>query len=137
MELGVILVDTSVWVGYLRGTASPSVETLDGLFRADSEVVITEPVLMELLAGARHPRDRAIVEALVNGLPLIAIEPAEDFRNAADLYAASTINGHPIRSQMDCLIAAVAIRRGIPLLHQARDFEYLAEISPLRLYSPA
>lgn len=128
-----ILVDSSAWIAYLRGAEGPVVERLDRLIDDEAAIAITEPVVMELLAGARRPQEQSRIEVLVNGLPLLPLQPVADFRDAADLYRASALNGHPIRSMTDCLIAAVAIRRDVPLLHQDRDFAYLAEISPLRL----
>ncbi|MFB8188617.1 PIN domain nuclease [Microbacterium sp. NPDC055988] len=128
-----ILVESSAWIAYLRGLDVPVVERLDGLIGAGADIAITEPVIMELLAGARRPQELARVEALANGLPLAPLRTLTDFRDAAELYRASAANGHPVRSMVDCLIAAVAIRRDIPLLHADRDFEFLAEISPLRL----
>lgn len=129
-----ILVDSSVWIAYLRDIASPEVETLDGLIRGGADICITEPVIMELLAGAQGARNRAQVENLVNGLPLLGLDPGADFRGAAELYRASMANGHPIRSMTDCLIATVAIRRDVPLLERDRDFAYLAQVSSLRLH---
>ncbi|MBT2483917.1 MULTISPECIES: PIN domain nuclease [unclassified Microbacterium] len=129
-----ILVDSSVWIAYLRDADSAVVEALETLLSSETEVAITEPVVMELLAGARRPAELARLEALTNGLPLIPIEPASDYRDAAGLYRASAANGHPIRSMTDCVIAAVAIRRRMSLLQHDRDFAYLAAISPLRLH---
>lgn len=129
-----ILVDTSVWIAYLRDDGTPAVDVLAGLLSREADMSITEPVMMELLAGAHRPQEAARVEALVNGLPNIPIDPSTDYRNAAGLYRASAMNGHPIRSMADCLIASVAIRREVPLLQQDRDFAFLAEISPLRLH---
>lgn len=129
-----ILVDTSVWVAYLRDDGTSAVDELERLLSREAELSITEPVMMELLAGARRPQELARVEALVNGLPLTPLESSIDFVDAARLYRASAMNGHPVRSMTDCLIAAVAIRRDVPLLHQDRDFAYLAEISRLRLH---
>ena len=128
-----ILVDTSVWIDYLRDAPRPAVDTLDDLLQVGEDVRITEPVIMELLVGGRHPREQSRLEALTNGLPLVPLEPAADFRAAAGLYRASAANGHPIRSMIDCLIAAVAIRSGAQLLHSDRDFTYLAEVAPLDL----
>lgn len=129
-----VLVDTSAWVEFLRGTGSPTHRRLRSLIESGAEVCTTEPVIMEILAGARRPRTLTQAEALTNGLPLLPIEPGVDFRNAAQLARASAANGHPIRSQVDCLIAAVVIRRDVALLANDRDYEYLAAISPLRLF---
>lgn len=128
-----ILVDTSVWVGYLRGDATPAVERLEELIDRSAAIATTEPIVMELLAGATRPQELARVEALADGLPLIPIDAVTDYRDAAQLYRSSAQNGHPIRSMLDCVIAAVAIRRDLPLLHQDRDFVFLAAISPLRV----
>lgn len=127
-----ILVDTSAWVDYFRAAPTPERLAVRELLRDTDEVVATEPIIMELLAGASG--NTAKTEALVNGLPTIPIFPSEDFRTAGLLYRASGRNGHPIRSMVDCLIAAIAIRREVPVLHRDRDFTFLAEISPLRLY---
>lgn len=128
-----ILVDSSAWIEYLRDSEDPVVERLQALIEADAELVITEPVVMELLAGATTPPRADSIGALVNGLPLVPVDARLDYRAAAQLFVVSRRNGHPIRSLVDCLIAAVAIRRDAVLLHRDRDFEFLAEISPLRL----
>lgn len=96
-----ILVDSSVWIAYLRGIDAPAVEQLNRLIVEGAGLAITEPAIMELLAGAAKSPERARVEALANGLPLIPIDPVGDFRDAADLYRASALNGHPIRSMVD------------------------------------
>ena len=128
-----ILVDSSAWIEYLRDSEDPVVERLQALIEADAELVITEPIVMELLAGATTPPRADSIGALANGLPLVPVDARLDYRAAAQLFAVSRRNGHPIRSLVDCLIAAVAIRRDAVLLHRDRDFEFLAEISPLRL----
>lgn len=86
---------------------------------------------MEILAGATTPRLARDLGTLVDGLPMIEIDARLDYRAAAQLFVASRQNGHPIRSIVDCLIAAVAVRRSVPLLHRDRDFDFLVEICPL------
>lgn len=127
-----ILVDTSAWVEYLRDTGDPVVERLARLIDEEERLAITEPILMELLAGAVDAVQERDVGALVDGLALVPVDARLDYRSAAQLFAASRRNGHPIRSMVDCLIAAVAIRRGVPLLHRDSDVGFLVEISPLR-----
>ncbi len=105
---------------------------MEALIVGGEEIALTEPVVMELLSGVRGPRELALVESVAERVPMIAFDPSQDFRAAAELARASRSNGHPIRSMVDCLIAAVAIRNGIPLLHDDRDYRYLAEVSPLR-----
>lgn len=129
-----ILTDTSAWIAYARGVPTPVVAHLRSLIEEGADLRLTEPVVMELLAGPRDSRELALMENLVNGLPLVPFDPAVDFRSAAQLYRASRANGHPIRAQIDCVIAAVAIRLDVPLLQNDRDFAFLAEVSPLKLH---
>ncbi|MFC6326129.1 PIN domain nuclease [Microbacterium koreense] len=129
-----ILVDTSAWIEYLRGSDHPVTSRLTDLIERGVPLTITEPIVMELLAGATTPRLEQSVGRLVDGLRVTPVDSLLDYRAAAQLHVASRRNGHPIRSLMDCLIAAVAIRRGIAVLHGDRDFDYLAEISPLQVH---
>lgn len=129
-----ILVDTSAWIEYLRGTDDAVVARLDALLDHDAPLAITEPIVMELLAGATTPRLEQQIGMLVDGLPELSVDARIDYRAAARLHVASRRNGHPIRSLVDCLIAAVAIRRDVPVLHRDRDFGFLADISPLRIH---
>jgi len=128
----VILVDTSAWIEFLRDTDDPVVAELAEAIESGTEVAITEPIVMELLAGATSPQLERSIGALVNGLPVVPVDGPLDYRAAAQLSVASRRNGRPIRSLVDCLIAAVALRRGLTVLHRDRDFEFLAQISPLR-----
>ncbi|MGI8415369.1 MAG: type II toxin-antitoxin system VapC family toxin [Nakamurella sp.] len=128
-----ILVDTSAWIEYLRGSADEVVVRIDALLDEGTQLVITEPIVMELLAGATTPRLEQQIGRLVDGLPELPVDARLDYRAAARLHVASRRNGHPIRSLVDCLIAAVAIRREVPVLHRDRDFEFLADVSTLRI----
>jgi predicted nucleic acid-binding protein len=123
-----LLVDTSVWIEYLRGTGSPAARELSRLLRQrPDDVALTDPVAMELLAGARSatlPR----LEHLVAGLPVLSVEPALDFPAAAAAYRAARAGGQTVRSLVDCLIAAVAVRRGVGLLHRDGDFDVLGRV---------
>lgn len=67
----------------------------------------------------------------MNGLPSLRVEDAVDFRVAADIYRAARRSGETIRSIIDCLIAAVAIRHGVELMHRDADFEVIARMTNL------
>jgi predicted nucleic acid-binding protein len=129
----VILADTSAWVEYLRRTGSPVNGRLRDLV-ADGALAVTEPVEMELLAGRTHDQRR--LERLLAAYPLVPVSAAHDYTAAAALYRTARAAGRTPRSLLDCLIAAVAIRRDLPLLVADRDFPALAAVSPLRLDRP-
>lgn len=130
-----ILVDTSAWVDYLRDRRTVVAKTLTALIEQGAELATTEPVIMELLAGGDTPMRAEALERLANGLPLLGIDPRLDFRAAAGLYAAGRREGRTIRSLVDCLIACVAIRHDVPLLHKDVDYDVISNISPLRIHT--
>jgi predicted nucleic acid-binding protein len=128
-----LLVDSSLWIDHLRGrapTASRRLATAigDGL---RTQVRMCEPVAMELLAGASSAQ-LGPVSALVDGLPGLDVDPHIDFRSAAELSRSARLVGRTVRSSLDCLIAAVALRHDAVVVHRDRDFDVLSEISPLR-----
>ncbi|MBJ7400432.1 PIN domain-containing protein, partial [Mycolicibacterium sp.] len=90
-----------------------------------------EPVAMEILAGAVDDDRYAKLERLVNGLPSLKIDDAVDFRSAAAIYRSARRAGQAIRSVNGCLIAAVALRHGVRIIHRDADFEVIAAITGL------
>ena len=126
----VILVDTSAWVEFLRDTGSQVCERVDALL--DSDVATCDPVRMEVLAGARDERHLHELRRLLARGTSIPTVPT-DYEDAAAWYRTCRRNGDTVRKLVDCLIAAVAIRVDVELLHADADFEALARHTPLRL----
>lgn len=129
-----ILVDTSVWIDYLRDKQGKAVEALSELIETNAELATTEPIIMELLAGADTPHREQALERLANGLPVLSVESRLDYRQAAAIYVAVRKSGKTVRSLVDCLIASVAIRNGVSLLHKDADFDAIAACLPLQVY---
>lgn len=129
-----ILVDTSVWVDYLRGTSTGSVAELHRLVRTDpGELATCEPIAMELLAGA-GPAQLGSVERLVDGLVCLELYPVTHYRHAAAIYRAVRTSGHTVRAVNDCLIAAIALTHEAEVLHRDKDFERIAACTPLQVH---
>ncbi len=126
-----ILIDTSAWVEFLRDTGSTACEEVDRLLGA--EIATTDPVLMEVLAGARDAPHADRLRSLLWRAQMRHCRP-EDFENAALLYRSCRRQGETVRRLVDCLIGAVAIRCQLPLLHQDSDFEILARHTELALH---
>ena len=59
-----------------------------------------------------------------------------DYEEAASLFRACRQNGEKVRSVIDCLIAATAIRAAVPLLHADADFDRLARHTGLEIAHP-
>jgi len=90
-----ILVDTSVWVDHLRGTDNGPVRRLGSLLRSGSSVCATEPILMELLAGARTDAERHDLRRMITGQRWLPVDPVADFEAAAIIHSACRSAGLP------------------------------------------
>ena len=126
----VTLIDTSAWVEYLRDGDAHVADAVERLV-ADG-AALTEPVLMEVLAGGRSGRHVEQLRGLLGSATMLPAA-AEDWADAALLYRMCRVNGATVRSMVDCLIAAVSIRHDVPVLSNDRDFQALAAHTPLRL----
>jgi predicted nucleic acid-binding protein len=130
------LVDTSVWVDYLRGRTTARVRTLRELLAGEDIVGVAPIILQEVLQGAdsdqRFEKWRKYFAGLCCYVPA---EPIASHIAAARLYQSCRRAGKTPRSSNDCLIARIAIEHALILLHDDRDFEAIARAVPgLRLY---
>jgi predicted nucleic acid-binding protein len=125
----VVLVDTSVWVEvFRRGTSIH----LDDLIDFD-EIVTCLPVVQEVLQGFDDERAYRLARESMLALPVVESPmTVAVFEEAADLYRRSRRAGRTLRSGVDCLIAACALRGDLEVLHHDRDFDAIATVAPLR-----
>ena len=128
-----ILADTSAWVEYLRATGSLVHLRLRKLIADEGELVTTEVVMMELIAGEPSREGVTQLRRLLGRFDLLPVEGLADYEAAAELYRRCRAGGETVRSLTDCLIAAVAVRSGATLLHRDQDFEVIARHTPLRV----
>ena len=123
-----VLVDTSVWIEVFR---KPSKLKLDQLVEFD-EIVTCLPVIQEVLQGFRDERAFQTAQAAMHALPVVESPMGRAvFDDAVGLYRAARRAGLSIRSGVDCLIAACAVRNGLTVLHRDRDFHQLSRVSAL------
>ena len=125
-----ILVDTSAWVEFLRDTGSPVCARVDELLGDD--ISTCEPVRMELLAGARNEKHLDDLRRLLARASLVPTLP-QDYDDAAALYRRCRRGGETVRRLIDCLIAAIAIRAEVAVLHADADFDVLARHTALEV----
>ena len=123
-----------MWIDALRGANTERTRRFRDVAR-QQELVITDAVAMEVLAGTRTDRERLAVEATLGTRPRIPTEQF-DFDAAATIYRACRRRGATPRSLIDCLIAAVAMRVDAAVLHSDRDFDLIAEHVGLRVDRP-
>ena len=123
-----VLVDTSVWIEVFR---KPSKLKLDQLVDFD-DIVTCLPVIQEVLQGFRDERAFQTARDAMHALPVVESPIARGvFDEAVGLYRSARRAGLSIRSAVDCLIAACAIRNGVAVVHRDRDFDQLSRISSL------
>jgi predicted nucleic acid-binding protein len=123
-----ILVDTSVWIETFRARNPLDLESVISF----DEVVTCLPVIQEVLQGFSDERAfRAAREAML-ALPVVESPlSCRVVEEAVDLYRSARRRGLTARSSVDCLIAACALRNGLPVLHRDRDYPLLAMVSGL------
>jgi predicted nucleic acid-binding protein len=131
-----VLVDSSVWIAFLRDTGGREVDLLEQLID-ERRAATTDVVLLEVLAGTTDEEHAARLRRFLAGAELLRQESPADAERAAALYRACRRAGETPRSLNDCLIAAVALRHDVPVLHRDRDFTVLAQHTDLRLVESA
>ena len=128
-----ILADTSAWVEYDRATGSAADQRLAALIADDGPLAVTEPVLMEVLAGARSDAREADLRRLLLSFEFLPFDGVTDFEGAARIYRRCRQAGVTPRGMVDCMIAAVAYRRGAALLSWDVDVDRVARVIGLEL----
>ncbi|MGC1513448.1 MAG: PIN domain nuclease [Acidimicrobiales bacterium] len=123
-----ILVDTSAWVEYDRATGSSVDRRLTELIAGEDQIAVTEPVIMELLAGARGDDREADLRRLLLRFNLLRFDPVVDFDAAARVHRACRLVGVTPRGIVDCMIASVAHRHGTKLLALDADLDRVADV---------
>lgn len=125
-----ILVDTSVWIDVFRKSKPLNLASLVTF----DDIVTCLPVVQEVLQGFRDENAFRLARDAMQALPIVESPLGPDvFGEAVDLYRRARRGGMTIRSSVDCLIAACAIRHDIEVLHRDRDFDALASMSSLRV----
>jgi predicted nucleic acid-binding protein len=127
-----VLADTSAWVEFLRATGSPANLALRDLMVA-GDLATTDAVVLEVLAGASDSRRSRDLVRLMDRCSWLPQEAWADAELAASMYTACRQTGQTPRSLLDCLIAAVAVRCDVAVLHRDRDFDLLASSTSLRV----
>jgi predicted nucleic acid-binding protein len=128
-----ILADTSAWVEYDRSTGSAVDRRMHELIETDGELAVTEPVIMEVLAGARDDYREADLRRLLLRFQQLTFDPAADFGGAARIYRRCRASGITPRGLVDCMIANVAWRQGAHLLALDSDLSRVASVMKIPL----
>jgi predicted nucleic acid-binding protein len=131
----VILADTSAWVEFDRATGSRVDTRLTELIATSDDVAVTQPVIMEILAGARDDRREGDLRRLLQRFPLLHFDAAVDFDAAARIDRTCRRTGVTPRGMIDCMIAAVALRHGASLLANDSDLDRVAAVMGIPMHA--
>lgn len=117
-----ILVDSSVWIDYFRGTVTPQTEKLDSLLGV--ELIATgDLILAEVLQGFTNERDFNQAKKLLTSLVVIDLAGQEVAIQAARNFRALRALGVTVRKTIDTVIATRCIQSSLALLYSDRDFD--------------
>jgi predicted nucleic acid-binding protein len=130
-----VIIDTAVWIDYLRGTENPETDWLDSELTRQ-RLGLTDLILCEVLQDIRSPgmftrvSDELLTFHLFQSCGKdLAIEPALNYRKLRN-------QGHTVRRTIDCLIATFCLQTGHELLHRDRDFDPFEKALGLRVINP-
>ena len=126
-----MIVDSSVWVDFLSRKPSAAARSVRSFLESGGKVYLTAIILQEVLQGARDEAQLTSLDRMLGAFPLC--EPSDSrevVRKAGEMYARCRWKGVTIRSPNDCMIAAVAIDHGQPILTHDRDFHFLRSLDP-------
>ena len=135
IENSVIIVDTTVWVDYLRGRRNPETEWLDRELGRE-EIGLTDLVLCEVLQGVRGEKDFGRSRMELGEFALFSTGGEELAIAAARNYRRIREEGLAVQKTIDCLIATFCIAHGHALLHRDRDFDAFEQILRLAVIHP-
>lgn len=132
-----VLVDTSVWIDFIRGGSRTPTGLLRSALDRGVTPAINATIYQEILQGAVDDRRfREYRSYFGSQLFLHPTDHVELSERAARIFFDCRRKGLTLRSTIDCAIAALAIEHDVPLLHDDRDFDQLAQVVPkLKLYA--
>lgn len=127
-----ILVDTSVWIDFFRGSGSSRI--LQRLIEEEESLSLTGIHLTEVLQGIRDERVHETIKDHLLTFPIFLTNGIETYLHASDIFRSCRRRGKTIRKTVDCIIAAVAIENNLILLHNDQDFDQIAECTRLKVF---
>lgn len=129
-----VLVDSSVWIDFLRKGRSQESAVLNALIVDERDIAICGMIRQEVLQGIQDDLLWRRIGHVLDQTHYLSLDEPQTFDTAAQIYRALRKRGKTIRTAGDCLIAAVAIQYHLDLLHRDRDFQTIARYTDLRIY---
>lgn len=130
-----ILVDSSVMIGYLRGNDTAAVRKLDDAMAQGLVFGLSPLIYTEILQGAANEKEFEILEEYLGSQRFFDLKNGPDsHRAAARMFFELRRKGVTVGGTIDCLIAQTAIENDLFLLHEDADFNRIARFFPLKIW---
>jgi predicted nucleic acid-binding protein len=131
-----ILVDTSILIGYFKGLSGSPYDKLDEIIDGQIPFGINNHIYQEVLQGAKTEKEFNQLKEYLDALPFYDLHNGrESYKNAALMYMKCRKSGVTVRSTVDLIIAQTAIEHNLYLLHNDNDYINIAKvIKGLKLY---
>jgi predicted nucleic acid-binding protein len=130
-----LLIDTSVWIDFLRGTPSRENVFFKESLRQREHIFVAGVIVQETLQGIRDDSQHRRLSEFLLLFPRIETV-FSDYVAAADIYRVLRKKGITLESPTDCLIASLAIKADVFLLHKDSDFTVISRHFPLSVMQP-
>jgi hypothetical protein len=127
-----ILVDSSVWIDYFKGTVTPQTEKLDTLL-GQEPLAVGDLILTEVLQGFTDDRDFNRARKMLTSLTVVELGGQKIAIQAAKNFRALRALGVMVRKTINTVIATRCIEDGFDLLHSDRDFDAFEKHLGLRV----
>ena len=130
-----ILVDSSVWIDYFRGTSTRPAQLVAWLQGGDATVDlgVADLVVFEVMRGFASIKQQRRARYLLLALDVVEIGGLDNALLAAEHYSALRVQGYTVRSPIDVLLASYCIAHGHMLLHRDADFDVMAALRGLQV----
>jgi len=131
-----ILVDTSVLIGYIKNSDGVPYNKMEYIIDNDIPYGICKYVYQELLQGSRNKKEYEQLKEYLNTLPFYDLRhDRQSFENTALMFFNCRKKGLTIRSTLDLIIAETARENDLYLLHDDMDFTNIAKVyENLKIY---
>lgn len=127
-----LIVDTSVWIDFLRGEKTKACQTLREFINSDEEIHITEIILTEILQGIKDDKLYHLTKEYLLYFPILKPKGIETYIRASEIFRTCRKKGKTIRKTIDCIIASIAIENSAVVIHKDYDYEIIREFFELK-----
>ena len=127
--------DTTFWIDFINGVDNRQTQLLEQTISQHPDfVLITPTTLQEILQGLRTEADFNRIKTILDSFRMLSPDWPTVSVEAARLYCTLRKKGATIRKSTDCLIAQIALRFDVLLVHNDSDFDQISQHTPLRTW---